>query len=72
MSPEERKNLEARRQRLVKAKDEAVGQANQYAGGIAVIDSLLAEDGRVELGSFTLRANGQAEQQPGHAPSMEN
>lgn len=70
MSPEERKALEARRQKLVKARDEAVGQANQYAGGIAVIDSLLAED-RVELASFPLKANGAATDQPGHKPSME-
>lgn len=70
MSPEERKALEARRAKLVKAKEEAVGQANQYAGGIAVIDSLLAED-RVEIASFPLKAvNGSADQ-PGHQPSME-
>lgn len=72
MTLEERKALEARRAKLVKARDEAVGQANQYAGGIAIIDSLLAADGRVEIASFTTKANGKAEQQPGHAPSMEN
>lgn len=71
MSPEERKALEARRAKLVKAKDEAVGQANQYAGGIAVIDSLLSQD-KVELASFPIKAaNGSAEDQPGHQPSME-
>jgi hypothetical protein len=60
MTHEERKALEARRQHLVKARDEAVGQANQYAGGIAVIDSLLAASDKVEIGSFTTKANGQA------------
>ena len=66
MSPEERKALEFRRAKLVKAKDEAVGQANQFAGGIAVIDSLLAED-RVEIASFPIKAasNGAATDQPG-------
>ena len=72
MTPEERKALEARRQKLVKAKEEAVGQANQYAGGIAIIDALLSED-RVEIASFPLKAtaNGSAKDQPGHQPSME-
>lgn len=60
MTLEERKALEARRAKLVKARDEAVGQANQYAGGIAVIDSLLSADDRVEIASFS--TNGQATQ----------
>lgn len=64
MTHDERRSLEARRQKLVKARDEAIGQANQYAGGIAVIDSLLSED-RVELASFPLTsaANGAAHSQ---------
>ncbi len=63
MTHEERKDLEFRRAKLVKAMDEAVAQANQYAGGIAIIDSLLATDGRVEIASFTTKGNGQAEQE---------
>lgn len=63
MTHEERKALEARRQKLVKAKEEAVAQANQYAGGIAIIDSLLAESDRVDIASFTTKPNGQAEQE---------
>lgn len=64
MTPEERKDLEARRKKLVKARDEALGHANQYVGGIALIDDLLKSD-RVEIASFqapaTPAANGNDE-----------
>jgi hypothetical protein len=53
MTHEERKALEARRKVLVEMKEEAVGRANQAAGGIAVIDSLLAAAGdKVELATI--------------------
>jgi len=65
MSPEERQTLEARRKKLLKAKEEAIGQANQFAGGIAVIDDLLKSD-RVELATFPMR-NGEAD--PANPPS---
>jgi hypothetical protein len=62
MNIEERKALEARRQKLVKAKEEAIGQANQYAGGIAIIDDLLKAD-RVEIASFSTVQSGADDQQ---------
>lgn len=52
MTHEERKALEARRDALVRMKEEAVGRANQAAGGIAVIDGLLAAGDRVELATI--------------------
>lgn len=55
MTNEERKALEATRQKLIKAMDEAVAQANQFKGGIAMIEALLKE-GRVELGTFSVPA----------------
>ena len=52
MTHEERKTLEAKRDALMKMKDEAVGRANQADGGIAVIDALLAATDRVELATI--------------------
>jgi hypothetical protein len=52
MTHEERKDLEARRRVLVEMKEEAVGRANQAAGGIAVIDALLAATDRVEIATL--------------------
>lgn len=52
MTHEERKNLEARRKVLVDMKDEAIGRANQAAGGIAVIDALLAASDRVDIATL--------------------
>lgn len=52
MTHAERKALEARRKVLVDMKEEAIGRANQAAGGIAVIDALLAVSDRVEIATI--------------------
>ena len=64
MTHEERKLLEARRKALVEMKDEAVGRANQAAGGIAVIDAFLAASDRVEIATLvpTNKPQGDASQ----------
>lgn len=56
MTHDERKALEAKRAKLVKARDEALGHVNQYVGGIAILDELLKASDRVEIATFAAPA----------------